>query len=295
MIRILNIKYNFYIQPIKNNDKITIDGDGSLQKYLMNKTLDFYTNNQISFDILMENPNSTNYIRLNPNASDDLTCEDIGKSVKRCLLPRNHLDNKSGYHCIYHLNHKNKYIKFYEHSPIQVIIPIIITIKDIGEKIPINIGQKGIISLITEFVDYENIFNILDIESSTLIKMPFYGKNKTYIADCHLWKPIGDDLRLICKFNDNIEDQRLELNDTITFNYKEYIIKIFANYDFLINQLNTSISFLYSDKQEINISDTTNEYNLVFKKEVYYKENLILYKEGNDMQNIFLNCVEETK
>jgi hypothetical protein len=115
------------------------------------------------------------------------------------------------------------------------------------------------------------------------------------MADCHLWKPIGDNLRLICKFNDNLKGQRLKPNDRFIFVYKDYSIIIASKNNIYINQLNTSISFLYSDKQKININETTSEYNLVFKKKEYYKESLILYKEGNDMKSIYLTCIEEEK
>ena len=128
-------KYNFYIQPVKNNDKITIDGNGSFQMYLMNETLNFYANDEISLDIIMENLNYTKNITLVLNATKDLECKDIGKHIKRCVVPRSHFQNKqSGYYYIYHLNHVNKYVKFYEHSPIHITIPIIIRIKDIYEQ-----------------------------------------------------------------------------------------------------------------------------------------------------------------
>ena len=77
--------------------------------------------------------------------------------------------------------------------------------------------------------------------------------------------------------------------------YKDYSINIVLKNNLFINQLNSTISFLYSDKQDINIIETSNEYNLVFKKKVYNKEPLILYKEDNDMKNIYLDCEEETK
>ena len=296
--RILNQihkQYNFYIQPTKNNDKITIDGKGSLQMYAMLKTLDFYTADEIKLDFIMKNPRYTQNIRLDPNASKDLACEEVGKRIKRCIVPKSHFKNKKNeYYYIYHLNYMNKYTQYYEYSPIQVIIPIIIKIRDIDVKNPVKIGQKGVISFITEFQDSENIFNTLDIETSTNIKTTFSGNNKKYMADCHLWKPIEDTLRLICKFYDNINEQKIDLNE-VRFVYKDYNITILSKKDLYINQLNSGISFLYSDKQIINIIDTTTEYKLVFKKEVYNGEPLILYKNNNNMKNIYLNCVIETK
>ena len=95
--RILNQihkQYNFYIQPTKNNDKITIDGKGSLQMYAMLKTLDFYTADEIKLDFIMKNPRYTQNIRLDPNASKDLACEEVGKRIKRCIVPKSHFKNK---------------------------------------------------------------------------------------------------------------------------------------------------------------------------------------------------------
>ena len=49
-------------------------------------------------------------------------CEDMHR-IKRCIVPKSHFENKqNGYYNIYHLNHVNKYIQFYEQSPIQVIL-----------------------------------------------------------------------------------------------------------------------------------------------------------------------------
>ena len=159
---------------------------------------------------------------------------------------------------------------------------------------PVKIGKKGAIAFKTDFEDSQNIFNPSDIETKTVNKILFSGNNKNYQADCHLWKPIGEKLRLICKFNENIDTQKIKLNKFI-FVYKDYNIKILSENDLNINQLNTAVSFLYSDKQVINIDNTITEYNLVFKKEVYNKELLILYKDNNNMKNIYLNCIEEIK
>ena len=286
-------KYNFYIQPVKNNDKITIDGLGSLQIYVMKKILDFYSNYDITLDFFMDLPHYTEKIRLGPNATKDLLCNDIGRHIKRCTVYRDDFENKkSGYYYIYHLNHMNKYSKFYEHSPIQIIIPIKIGIDVIDKEKPFKIGQKGAISFITDFDDSDNLFDILDIEPLTAIKIPFFGKYKQYMADCHLWKPLGEKLRLICKFNDKIDDVTIS-KEIFTFIYKDYSITLLSTKDLLINQLDTPVALLYSDKQEINIIDATTEYNLVFKKEVYNGEPLILSKADNNMKNIYLNCVEE--
>ncbi len=292
-------KYNFHIQPVKNDEKIYITNISEKSRseiiFAFQKTLDFSIKDEIKLELMMENLFETKGIRLNPDATKDLDCENFVNRYKRCIVPKSHFENKkSGYYSVYHLNPINKYSKFYEISPIKVILPsednIIIKIKDIDTS-PVKIGLNGAIAFKTDFEDSQNIFDPSDIETKTVNKLSFSGNNKIYQAVCHLWKPIRENLRLICKFNDNIDSQKIKLNKFI-FAYKDYNIEIISENHLNINQLNTAISFLYSDKQIINIIDPINEYNLIFKKKVYNKEQLILYKENNKMKNIYLNCIE---
>ena len=53
------------------------------------------------------------------------------------------------------------------------------------------------------------------------------------------------------------------------------------------------IAFLYSDKQEINIQNDKVIYEIIFKKEAYYNELLLLYK--NEMKMINLECNNQDK
>ena len=123
-------KYDFKIQPIKKMEKITIDGKSSLAMFIMEKTLDFGINDEIELDLMMEDPKDTQNIKINPNADKDLVCTDIQRRIKRCKVPKSHFENKqTGYYNIYHLNHKKKYIKFYEYPSIYVKLPTILTIK----------------------------------------------------------------------------------------------------------------------------------------------------------------------
>ena len=290
----IHSKYNFYIQPVKNDEKIILKGEGSFPMFTIQKTLDFSKNDELTLDLILGMPYNTKSIKLNLDSDEELKCNDLFDTIKKCIVPKSHFVNKeSGYYFIYHLNHLNKYIKFYEFTPIQVIFSneLIIKIKNIDEKDSIKIGQKGVISFITDFEDIHNIFDS-EIETK-IINVQFSGNNKNYTAKCHLWKPLGEKLRLICQFNENIDAQKLKLIKFI-FDYKDFNIAILSEEDLRINQLNSSISFLYSDKQIINITNTNTEYNLVFKSKIYNKESLILYNEGNNMKNIYLNCIEET-
>ena len=294
-----HIKYNFNIQPIKNDEKITIKDESSPGIFVIQKTIDFYMSDTISIDLSFRESKYIDNIRINPDSNEDLKCENMYHTLKRCEVPKSHFQNKkSGYYYIYHRNHMNNYIKLYEFSPIQVIIPdeseIIIRIKDIDDKNPVKIGQKGTISFITDFIDSDNIFDSSNIETETINTMTFSSNNKKYQANCRLWKPKGEKLRLICNFNENIDTEKIILSK-LTFVYKDYNITVLSENDLNINQLNSSISFLYSDKQIVDINSTTTEYSLVFKKEIYNKEPLILYNFDNNMKNIYLNCAEEEK
>ena len=276
-------KYNFYIQPVRNNDIINVMGRGSNLFLIMPKTLDFSTNDNISIELVIEDLEYSKGIRFNLNATEDLKCENINTRFKRCVVPKNHFENEqSGYYNTYHLNSKNEYIKYYEYSPIQVILQseVMIKIEDIDDKNPVTIGHNGAISFMTDFKDLDNIFNPLDIEIETANEVKFSDNyNENYFADCRLWKPIGEYLRLICKFKGNINAQKIKLNQ-YSFEYKDYKIIIVSEKEFRINQLDTVIPFLYSDKQVINIIDN-NEYNLMFEKEIYNKESLTLNNQDN--------------
>ena len=125
-------KYNFCIQPVNNNDKINIDGNGDRPTMLIPKTLDFTANDNIPIYLLYYGSSGTKGIRLNPNSKENLECQYLDsknhiknedESVLICIVPKSHFENKkNGYYNTYHLNHKNKYIQFYEFSPIKVIL-----------------------------------------------------------------------------------------------------------------------------------------------------------------------------
>ena len=47
----IHSKYNFYIQPIKNNEKVTLNGTGSDGRFTIHKTIDFNTSNETTIDL----------------------------------------------------------------------------------------------------------------------------------------------------------------------------------------------------------------------------------------------------
>ena len=295
----INIKYNLLIQPGNNTEMLISYGNGGSFLFSYPIVLNFYSNDSLIINYYSKGNMEIRGIKLNPDSNNDLKCDNL-KNLKKCIVTKDHFNGKQdGYFYTHHKNYDEKYIISYELSPIQVILPkdkkMIIRISNKDNEKTINIGQKGILSLITDYKDIQNIFESSDIEEKTSNKAIFSDNiNNDYTSNCYLWKPEGEKLRLICKFDDSIKGQNIKLNK-YSFVYKDYTITILSETYVNITQLNSDISFLYSDKQEIKIDDKKNEYSLIFKKGVYNKEPLILFKEDMILKNTYLDCIEEIK
>ena len=288
----ISIQYNLLIQPRDKKDTIDVKGWSGNILFATPMILDFTKSDELIINYYINNNDYYDSVRLNPDSNEDLTCINLG-NIKKCNVTREHFnDNLSGYYYTYHKNDFENYAISYELSPIKIILPTYI-VKIIVNEEPIKLGKKGAISLITDFIDSKNIFNSSDIETK-IFNAQFSGINSNYSANCHFWVLIGENLRLICQFNENIYDRKIKLNN-FTFNYDRHKLLVSSDIYLNIRQLNSIISFLYSDKQIINITNMTDEYNLVFKKEIYNKEPLILYNEDNNMEKMYLNCIEESK
>ena len=302
----IHSKYNFNIQPIKNNDKISIDEIGGKIAIAIPKSLDFSNKDEISINLLLYGyKNETaNGIRFNLDANEDLVCEDsVSTHIKSCLVPKSHFENKkSGYYNLYHLNHMNKHIRYYEYSPIQVTLPkeLIIRIKDTDENNPIITGRHSIVFFETEFEDIDNVFN--ESETEIAKQIMFSNSYDHYMgANCRLWKPKEGKLSLICDFNGNMGIYKIKLKE-FTFEYKDYKVTILSKNYLYIAQINVYIPVLYSDKQEINIIDNNEKnlefekeiYELKFKIEVYNNEPLYIYGSNNNYANLD-NCEKNDK
>ena len=116
-----HIKYNFYILPVKNEEKCQIGGSGAYIMFSYPKTLDFTSKDSITIDFEMENPEKSTGIKLNPEGKE-LDCIN-GRVTKRCTVNKSHFENnKNGYYFTHHLNHLNNSIIFHEVSPIHVTL-----------------------------------------------------------------------------------------------------------------------------------------------------------------------------
>ena len=167
----IHIKYNFRIQPVNRPEKFTMKKEGSRILIRYPTKLDFNENDLIPIYLIMTNPKNARGIRLN-HYSEELDCEYPDDNLTKCIVPKSHFNlTSNGYYYIYYLSEENKLNIFYDISPIFVSFPmgdeIIINIKKEDNKNNIKIGNKGIISLITDFNDTNDLFDSSDIEENT--------------------------------------------------------------------------------------------------------------------------------
>ena len=119
----LNVKYNFRIQPVNNEEKI-IDktASGTFIFRVYPEILDFTKSDSLTIEYAMENPTSLRGLTFNEKAAD-LSCQTIGREIKRCTVPKSHFEGKqSGYYFLKHENHLGGKSTCYEGIPIKVIL-----------------------------------------------------------------------------------------------------------------------------------------------------------------------------
>ena len=119
----LNVKYNFRIQPVKNQEKIKYKKEQCAYIYwVYPPVLDFTKNDSLTIEYGLANPNSLNGITFNEDVKD-LTCQNIGEEVKRCIVPKSHFEGKeNGYYFMKHDNHLEGKSFSYEIFPIKIIL-----------------------------------------------------------------------------------------------------------------------------------------------------------------------------
>ena len=300
----INIKYNFLIQPDKDTYSFYFWGKGGSILFVTPSFFDFYINDSYIINFYSKENKDLFGIKLELNNRTEIKCININK-IKSCNVTRYHFaDSTAIYYYIYHLFEKSSSYKYYnnfhEVSPIIAYVPYsdeqILRINNINNKNGIIIGQKGYIVLITDYEDTNKRFNPSDMEKETFYEAIFSGEKKNYNAGCYLWKPEGEKIRLICKFEENLEDEKIKLNRYI-FTYGRSYIRVAVFFEDYLNikQLKSTASFLYSDKQDINITEKSDEYELKFRKGIYNKQPLMLYSKNKNNKYIYLNCNEETK
>ena len=288
----INIKYNFRILPVSNNEIFYIRETGSIFSFSYPQLLDFYKNDTLTIGIRMQYPENTKELYLGTSLNP-LSCQNsqIASSFyKRCLVNKNILKDYSGQFVYFYQKFSTfTYQALYELSPILIIIPkdneIILRITKENNKNPLIIGTNGVLSFITNYNDYEkNVFNNSNItEQQILFDTKIIDENKNeYKVKCKIWSPYNDKVRLICNLNNNLkyQNQKIILKD-VTFDFYGYEIIITSDIYIEVKQFDYSISFLYSDRQKINI-DFNSQIHLTFKYETYSNDILYLYGSYNN-------------
>ena len=207
---------------------------------------------------------------------------------------KSHFENEeSGYFFAHYQNYYGEYCKFYELSPIQVILPknMDIMLKIIPGKKQI-IGKKGAIILSTNYNDYgKNVFDSLNIDNYINFRgtiMDYNNYNNKYNANCKIWKPKDENITIICKFNEILGQNKVILNEEL-INYKNYKNTcIYQEKPIEVDLYSYHIPFLYYDNQTINI-DNRDSYELKFKVGSYNNDLLYIKGESNNYA-VLENC-----
>ena len=124
VLKNINIKYNFRIRPVKNDEIITIDSlkSGSFIESRYPDILDFRKSESLTVFFFMKEANALDGITLNEN-STDLECENVNKILKKCTVNKDHFfQNINQLYFSKHKNHLNGKSVSYEVPPIKVIL-----------------------------------------------------------------------------------------------------------------------------------------------------------------------------
>ena len=281
-----NINYNFFIQPVKNNEKFSLNKITVTPYFSFPKVVNFNLNKTYVINLAMY-PLGYRKTKLNLNLRD-LDCDIFNEYVLRCYVNRKYFRNeKSGYYHIYQNISIDEYSTFYEFSPLQVIIPNddisydITYINIISEFDGFTVEPRGILYFVIDNNETD-IFDSSDLEN-TEFTAEFIGFDKNdyyyYNAECKLYKlNINKNISIICRLNETLkkEYQKMTINEA-SLNYKNYNISFILNNHIFVRQVNYSFPFLYSEEQNITIDEENQEYYLSFRIFSYNNEDIFLY------------------
>ena len=283
----IHYKYNFRIQPFENNEIIHIDQLGSSINCVYPEYLDFSLEDSLTIRYLAKSPLNLKNLKINPDTDSYIECEDL-TGMKKCIVSKSHFENKEiGYYYTHFINHLSYYSIHYDANPFYFKLPvwekeIEIGIEELDNINNIIIGKNQIFVLVTNYIDTENIFNETEIENYYFPGNFFDSdENRLYKSSCNFWKRENEKLRLICQIKDYLLKQEQNINfNNIKFIYNDTykIIINFNNKKILITEIVSDISFIYSDKQDLNINSFDSKYYLIFHQNIYDERTLYLYK-----------------
>ena len=120
--------------------------------------------------------------------------------------------------------------------------------------------KNGVIVIETNYNG--GLLNLPNLEEISKFKGTFSDDNKSYRADCRLWKPFIQSLRIICKFSERLNTNYIKFDeDNLLFN--EFTILFLKEENIYIKLIDSNYSLLYNDQQIININNNDN-YNISF-------------------------------
>jgi hypothetical protein len=290
------------IRPITNNDIIMIKGSGVSIRGVYIEESDLTLSNALTVRYIIDSSSSNIKIKLNEKSNSYLECEDL-LDMKKCVVPLSHFEGQNkGEYLFYtqeYINDLKGCSTFYEINPIKIKLPEIVSMKiqkDINDINSIKIGQKGVIYLATNYNDASNKFEQTNLDKSTFDGMfvDEDDENNKYKSKCKLWKLGDNKINVLCQFEEDLkkENQVIYLKQT-SFFYKEANkenIGVIISYEaesIFTKFIKSEISFLYADKQEIDIVDSQGTYELVFKQ--YSRDNGPLYLYSDNIKSIVLD------
>ena len=160
-----------------------------------------------------------------------------------------------------------------------------------------TIGTEGIFSFETSASGLEQIFDPLEIESETIFDAYLIEEGKNYSLNCSLFDPKNKNVVVKCFLLENIEESS---SYQFTFSGGKIVkdnitINIIGDQNYLFNiELKTyNIPFIYSDPQNIDLDEETQEsYELRFKVNSYQGEKLALVAKTEGEPHSFIDFDE---
>ena len=119
-----NVRYNFRIQPGKNEEKIYTEGNGRGISILWSypEILNFTKKDNLYIDFSASETKSLKGMTFNQD-KEDLSCEIRQNGLLRCIVPKSHFEGKqNGYYLVKHKNHMGGKTTFFESDSIKVIL-----------------------------------------------------------------------------------------------------------------------------------------------------------------------------
>ena len=293
----MHYQYNFIIHPAFNNEKITIIANSASPLYLAYpEELNLTSGDPLTVRFLYDEEKiAPKKIKLNNVSYTDLECKDLIGMIK-CIVPLSHFEDKKtdNYYPDQCTDASNDCGTFYGVDPIKITLPELATLK-IEKKENIDsmkIGQKGVIYLVTDFIDNDN----------KLANLKFTGNfddidgNNTYTSNCQLWRlEESKNIRILCQLNENLnkENQEIILKQTSFMNNKLGIIVSYRADNLKVKRLDVETSFLYSEKQVLVIKESEDSYSLSFN--ILHRDNGPLYLYSREYKPLILDsCSNES-